>query len=331
MRSVLRSAFAPVVVPVVALIGALVRWKLQGSGNLYTATAKQFWIAHPDFGWTVSDQHPIWLGLEVIAAIAGLVVGLVVAGFVIRWRERKTCRPAKVLRALAWIGAVLPLAVPIAAFASGSGPDHARDTRPVDGATMTPIEAGIAGKIELPAGRYEVVPHPQGSVITAKVKAGGESFTAMFGDPKGSLQLDPGDLSKPVVAEASVATASVDTGISGRSTSARDYLLAAKHPRITWKLDQLVSAKQAGTDQVQIRARGTLGLAGKSHAVEIAGTLKRADADALARLKLAGNVLILTSDFAVPVKETVLASDAKDFDSDSIPIHVSLVLRHTSG
>lgn len=325
----MRSLFAPVALPVVALIAALVRWKLQGSGNLYTATAKQFWVEHPDFGWTVSDQHPIWLGLEVIAVIAAIAVGLVVWAFVIRWRERKTGRPAKVMRILAWVGAAVPLVVPIAAFATGFGPDNARDVRPVDTVAVTPIEAGIAGSIALPAGRYDVVTDSQGSVVTAKVKGGGESFTAIFKDAKGQLTIDPRDLGKPLAAEASVATASVDTGISGRSTSARDYLLASKHPRITFTLAKLVSAKQAGTDQIQYRAKGTIDLGGKTHEVEVSGTLKRADAAALARLKSDGDILILQGDFAISVKESVLAKDASDFDSDTIPIHVSLVLRRT--
>jgi polyisoprenoid-binding protein YceI len=321
--------FAPIALPVVALIAALVRWKLQGSGNLYTATAKQFWVEHPDFGWTVSDQHPIWLGLEVIAVIAAIAVGLVIGAFVIRWRERKTGRRAKVLRILAWVGAVLPLAVPIAAFATGFGPANARDLRPVDTVAVTPIEAGISGSIALPAGRYEVVGDSQGSVVTAQVKGGGESFTARFTDAKGQLQIDPRDLAKPLTAEVSVSSASVDTGISGRSTSAREYLMTSDHPRITFTLVKLVSAKQAGPDQIQYRAAGTIALAGKTHPVEITGTLKRADAAALARLEREGDVLILQADLALAVKETVLAKDASDFDSDSIPIHVSLVLRHT--
>jgi len=31
------------------------------------------------------------------------------------------------------------------------------------------------------------------------------------------------------------------------------------------------------------------------------------------------------------IKETALANDAGDFDGDRFPIHVSLVMRHTSG
>jgi len=44
-----------------------------------------------------------------------------------------------------------------------------------------------------------------------------------------------------------------------------------------------------------------------------------------------GDVLLVQADFSIVVKETALAKDAGDFDGDRIPIHVSLVMRHTSG
>lgn len=317
--------------PVVALIASLLRWNQQGSGNLYTALHKQFWVEHPDFGWTISDRHPLWLGLEVIAVILAIACGLAIGGFIIRRRERKTKRPAKVLRTLAWIFSVLPVAVPVAAFASGFGPARARDTRPIDTPKVTPTEQGIAGSLPLPAGTYEVVAHRQGSVITAQLKAGGESFTAVFGDAKGTATLDPRDLTKPVAASASISSPSVDTGISGRSTSAREYLQSAKFPRIGFKLERLVAASQDSPTQVTYRAAGTVELAGRTHIVEIAGTLKQLDAAALARLELSGDVLLVQGDFSLIIKETVLAPDAADFNTDTIPIHVSLVLRHTNG
>jgi hypothetical protein len=59
--------------------------------------------------------------------------------------------------------------------------------------------------------------------------------------------------------------------------------------------------------------------------------MKKPDAAGLARLGLTGDVLVVQADFAVVIKDTALASDAGDFDGDRIPIHVSLVMRHTSG
>nr|MBA3822105.1 hypothetical protein [Deltaproteobacteria bacterium] len=124
----------------------------------------------------------------------------------------------------------------------------------------------------------------------------------------------------------------VDTGISGRSASARDeYLLADQHPRVTFKLDQVVSARATGPDQLEFRAQGTLGFVGRTHVVEVIGTLRKPDAAALARLGLTGPILIAHADLAIIIKETALGPDAGDFDGDRIPVHVSLVLRHTGG
>lgn len=318
------------VLPLAALIGALVRWQMQGSRNVYTAIDKRFYIPDPDLGWRVSSRHPIWLGLEICAVIAAIAVALVVAGWVIRRREARRGRRATILRAASWIVAGLPLAVPIAAFASGSGPANGLDTLPAQ--QIQGIEAGIVGMIDAPAGRYEVVEHA-GTAITAHLSAGHETFDARFGGGiRGFWQGDPRDLTKLVTADVSVETASVDTGIDERSKHAREaYLLAEKFPRITVAIDKVLAASQAGANTVAFRAHGTLGLIGKTHSVEVTGTLKKPDAAALGRLGLSGDVLLVQADLAIVIKETALAPDAGDFDGDRIPIHVSLVMRHTSG
>ena len=326
----MRSPFAPVVLPLAALIAALVRWQMQGSRNLYTAINKRFYIPDPDLGWRVSSRHPIWLGLEICAVIAAIAVGLVVAGWLVRRREATRGRRATGLRAASWIIAGVPLAVPLAAFASGSGPASALDTLPAS--TIQGIEAGIVGTIDAPAGRYEVIEHA-GTSITAHLSAGHETFDARLGGGiRGAWQGDPHDLTAPVVCEASVDAASVDTGIDERSKHAREaYLLAAKYPRITVALDKVLAASQAGANTVAFRAHGALGLIGKTHSIEVTGTLKKPDAAALARLGLSGEILLVQADFAVVIQQTALASDAGDFDGDRIPIHVSLVMRRTSG
>jgi polyisoprenoid-binding protein YceI len=324
-----------VVLPIVALIGALVRWQVQGSRNLYTALDKRFYIPDPDLGWRISERHPIWLGLEVCAVIAAIAVGLLVGGWIIHRREarRREARRggrATILRAVSWIVACVPLVVPIAAFASGSGPANGLDTLPA--ATIQGIEAGITGIIDAPAGRYDVVEHA-GTAITAHLSAGHETFDARFGGGiRGTWQGDPHDLTRPAGGEISVDAGSVDTGIDERSKHAREeYLYTDKHPRITVTLGQLKAASQAGANTVAFRAQGTLGLIGKTHAIEITGTLKKPDTAALARLGLSGEILLVQADFSIVIKETALAGDASTFDGDRIPIHVSLVMRHTSG
>jgi polyisoprenoid-binding protein YceI len=325
-----RSPFAPVVVPIAALFAALVRWQMQGSRNLHTALDKRFYVPDPDLGWRVSTAHPIWLGLEVCALIAAIVAGIVVVGWIVRRREAKRGQRATVLRAVSWIVAGVPLAVPYFAFSSSPRPENGIDTLPA--ATLRGIEAGITGTLDAPAGRYEIIEHA-GTAITASLHAGGDGFDARFGGGiRGTWQGDPHDLTKPVTSEVSVETASVDTGIDERSSHARDaYLLADKHPRISVAIDRVLAAKQAGADTVGFRAHGTLALIGKTHSIEITGTLKKPDAAALARLGVSGEILLVQADFAVVIKETALASDASTFDGERIPIHVSLVMRHTSG
>jgi len=324
------SPFAPVILPVVALLAALARWKTQGSGNLYTALHKRFYVPDPDLGWQISPRHPIWLGLEVCAVIAGVAAALVVAGWIIRRREAKRGERAQILRGATWLVALVPMIVPIAAFASGGGPSNAKDTLPAS--TIAGIEAGIVGMIDAPAGRYEVIDNA-GTAITAKLSAGHETFDARFGGGiRGAWQGDPHDLSKPIGGEISVETASVDTGIDERSKHARTaYLQADKFPRISVALDKVIAVTQAGPNSITFRAHGTLGLIGKTHAIEVTGTMKKPDAAALTRLGVSGEILLVQADFAVVIKETALASDAGDFDGDRIPIHVSLVMRHTSG
>ena len=297
---------------------------------MYTALHKRFYIPDPDLGWRISPQHPVWLGLEICAVISAIAVGLVIAGWIIRRREVKQGHRATRLRVASWIVAGVPLAVPILAFASGTRPANGIDTLPPS--TIQGIEAGITGILDAPAGRYEVVEHA-GTAITAHLSAGHEAFDARFGGGiRGTWQGDPHDLTKPITAEVSVEAASIDTGIDERSKHAREaYLHADQHPRITVTIDRLIAATQAGANTVGFRAHSTLALIGKTHSVEITGTLKKADAAMLARLGLSGEIVLVQADFAVVIKETALASDAGDFDGDRIPIHVSLVVRHTSG
>jgi polyisoprenoid-binding protein YceI len=327
------SPFAPVVLSVAALIAALVRWQLQGGHGLYTAVSKRLYVPDPDLGWQVSPMHPLWIGLDLCAAIAALAVALVIAGWWIRRREARLGQRATALRRATWVLGAVPLALPILAFASGGGPPNAVATLPES--TIQGIEAGIVGIIDAPAGRYEVVAHP-GTSITARVSAGHETFDARFGGGiHGSWQGDPHDFTRPLVAEISVDAASVDTDNNLRSTHAREeYLLAGKFPKIALALDRVIAANQAGAGAIKFRAHGTLSLIGQTHSVEVTGTLKKPDAAALARLnlkELGADVLLVQAEFPVVIKETALAQDAHDFDGDQIPIQVSLVMRHTSG
>jgi polyisoprenoid-binding protein YceI len=309
--------FTPAAVAAVALVASVIRWFVQGSGNLYTALAKRFYVPDPDLGWRVSTQHPIWLGLEVCGVLLAIVVALVVGGFLIRRRA---------LRIAMWAIAVATLAVPVAAFASGPGPLHGRDTLPPSAAVL--VEDGIEGTLDAPAGRYTVVPHA-GTSITAKLSAGGEAFDARFDhDITGRWQGDPHDLGTPMHADVSVAAAAVDTGVGERTKHAREgYLRAEQFPRITVAIERAVAVRATRPGELVFRAPAIVQLMGKTHAVDVTGSLVKPDAAALTRLGLSGDVLLVQADLALAIHETALAPDAGDFDGDRIPIHVSLVLR----
>lgn len=313
--------------PIAALVASLIRWQLQGSRNLYTALEKRFYVPDPDLGWRVSTQHPIWLGLDACALIAVIAIGVAIGAVVIPRRERSRDARATVLRAVSWIVAVIALAIPVAAFASGPGPLHGRDTLPPSAAVL--VESGIEGALDAPAGRYVVVAHP-GTSITAHLSAGGEAFDARFDrDITGTWQGNPRDLGQPMHAAITVAAAAVDTGVGERTKHAREgYLRAGEFPSITIAIDRVVAVRANGPGNLAFRAPVTVQLMGKTHAVEATGTLVRPDAAALARLGLAGDILLVQADFALAIHETALAPAAGDFDGDRLPIHASLVLRH---
>jgi len=308
--------FLPVVLVVAALLASLARWALQGSHNIYTALAKRFYVPDPDLGWRISNQHPLWLGLEICAVLLATAIGLALVLVFVR---------RKIVAIGAHVVGVLTLAVPILAFASGAGPIGGKDTLPPSAAVK--LEGGIEGALGAPAGDYAVVSHA-GTAVTAHLSAGGEAFDARFGDVTGTWHGDPHDLAKPVHAEISVATASVDTGVGERSKHAREkYLVADQFPRITVEILKVLAVRQTSANEIAFRAAGTANLMNKAHAIEITGVMQQPDAAALQRLGVSGDVLLVQADFSLVIAETALAADAHDFDGDRFPVHVSLVLR----
>lgn len=328
----MRSAFAPIALALIALGAGLARWLMQGSRNFYTAFDKQFYVPGPADTWVISDERAVWIGLDSFGAVFGALIALAVGGWFIRRRERKSGERSKKLRALAWIVAGAQLVLPLLAFAKGFGPAGGRDIRPQREAVVIDTAAQpapITGALELPAGRYEVVASKV-TEIAVRLKAGGDSFDARFAEGvTGSWRADPKDLTKPMTAEVIAVADNVDTGIGARTNHAREgFLKTATFPKLGWKLEQLVAARQDGPGKVVFRAKGSAELMGKTHPVEVTGSLKQADEAALKALGLTGAVLIAEADFSLVIKETALAPDAASFTGDRFPIHVSLVLRH---
>lgn len=322
-----RSPFAPLVLPLVALVASVVRWTVQGTGNVYTSLHQRFFVPDPTFDWKESSQHPLWLGLEAIAVVGGLLVAVLVAALWIRQRQKKN-KSVTVLRALQWVGAVLPLVIPLAAFASGPGPENGRLTLPEDASVEAPTE-GLEGKLELPGGTYDVLAHPDITWVNAKIKAGGDDFDARFsGKPEGSWQADPSDFTKPMTAQLSFEAASVETGVDLRSEHARgEYLQTAKFPRIAFTLKRLSAARQDGPASISFRGVGEIELVGGKTEVEITGSIKALAADKKAALGIGDKPAAqVKASFTLPVAKTQLKPS--DYDTPTFPIQVSAVLVH---
>jgi polyisoprenoid-binding protein YceI len=322
-----RPPYAAAVLPLAALVAGVVRWVLQGSGNVYTAPDKRFYVPDRDLGWRVVEG-PLWLGLEVLAIVGGVLVAALVAAWIIGRREGKTGQRWSLARGALWVVAALPLAVPAVAFASGGRPAGAKDELPT-GVTAAAPTSGIDGALDAPAGRYTPLAH-DGTSLTAHLSAGGEAFDARFGGVEGALTLDPKNLTAAITGEITAKVETVDTGIALRSQHAReDYLKGGTHPTVGFRLGQLVAARADGPDVIAFRAKGTALLLGKEHPVEITGTLRALDAAGRQRLGIqAPAALIANADLALSIKETALAPDAGDFDGDRLPVHASLVLVH---
>lgn len=315
--------------PALALAAGLGRWLLQGSGNLYTAWTRRYYLPDELLGWRVVHDGPVWLGLEVLAVVAATAVGVGLAAWWLRRRERRGKAVGTRLLAGLWLVAALPLAMPIWAFASGTSPSEARDRLPItEGVALEAAPTGVSGRLAgAPSGRYRVVAG-EGSAITARLKAGGESFDARFaGGIEGALTIDTASVQRGIAASVRVDAASVDTGVTGRSKSARDYLKVTDFPTLGFTLDELLAARQGKTaDAVEFWARGTIDMMGQKIPITVRGRARALDAGGRSRFQLNGPGLLITGDFSIALPDTPLAGDAGDFDTNDVPINATLVL-----
>ena len=314
------------------------RWLVQGSGNVYTAPSRRYYLPDDLLGWRVVHDGPVWLGLEVLAVLGAVGVAVAVGAWWIRRRERREQTVWRPLRPALWLLAALPLAVPVWAWTSGLSPDEARDRLPVaEGVELEAAPAGVSGRLaDAPAGRYQVVAG-EGSAITAGLKAGGDSFDARFtGNIDGFLSIDTRSLAEATKSGLSVSVrvdaASVDTGITTRSKHAREYLKVEEFEDLRFTLGQLLAARQgADASSVEFWARGAIEMMGQKIEVTVRGQLRVLDAEARERFALQAPGLLAKTDFTLSLTDTPLAGDAGDFDVTDIPIHASLVLVHRPG
>ena len=327
---------APVAIAVAAagLIG--LRYGAQGAGNVYTDTARAFYLEDPVLGWTLTHERWLWLGLDALGLVLTLGLGTLamawLSGLLARKHRAGALGRSPVRLALTsfWIGAALCAvtpALPLAAFASGLPPAEARAHLPTAARPTLPApdEPALAQRwSHLPAGRYEVLPHPEANAVVARLTAGGETFEARFSPVTGAATLAPHDLSATTVAF-TVPAASVDTGIPLRSSHARDDLRANDHPSIVLTTERLARVAPDGPDAIRFEGDATVTLMGAKLTLPIRGTVRRLDADARNALGVStAEALLVTASLELSLDRTPLGADA--FDRPEAPLSIRLLL-----
>lgn len=316
------------------LIAWLARWLLQGESVVWTDVARPFWVERGLLGWVETDQRWVWLGLEGLAAVAGVVLGTL-ALLILLPRLARFPKVAGALRVLAPVGATVAMAAPVLpawAFVSGFPPEGARRLLPDAAVTMPsgPSGQGDDGAAMAPAiGRWRVDGGAAGTLVVARIAAGEEEFDAKFKPAEGELTIV-----SPITASSarvSVPAASISTGVELRDSHAREYLLADKVGAIALslpKIDQVVFSGASCTWS----GRGRVSLMGRELEVPVAGTLTLLDAAQRQEVGLAAGgagpsgdkALLATATFTLSVGATPL--DKSNFDKDAIAITGRFVL-----
>lgn len=305
------------------------RWLAQPGENVYTTLDTILYVPDPDLGWRAAESAPLFVGLDLLAALVAAVVATLAAAYWIRRRERRTGERRRRARRLLTAAAIAPLAVPAAAFLSGTGPDGVRAALPAS--LAEPPDTGVEGSIpDMPAGTYEVAEHPESNIV-ASLEAGGDTFQARWETGvSGYWRGDPGDFRQPMAAEISVEAALVETGIGRRDEHTREYLEVDSHPTLGFELRGIDTAGPDGGG-IAYSARGEAQLMGRRHDVRITGALRPVSPEARERLDLpGGDILVATAEFSLHLEDTALADDADSFDALEIPIRAALVLRYAT-
>ena len=322
-----RSLYWVLALPVVALVLAGIRLAMQGSAKLYTEPSKQFYVPDPDLGFRLDSASYHWLGLERTVGIVALAGFLLVAAFLLLRRERNKNIEMTKARLGLWLLSPLGLIVPVLAFLSGTPPDDALAEAPTTKMVKT---AGFEASLPTaPSGRYIINQH-DGTLAAARLKAGGESFEAKFPSGwRGYWQGDPSKLSATMSGEVFFAAGSIKTGSDLRNTHSSEYLKVEEFPEIGFRLDKLTgTAKTDNPAKVSFTGEGTITILGKEIVTPVSGTVTELDSLGKNRLKLGdAPALVVNASVTIQISETPIdAGDA--FDSDEIPINVSLVMTY---
>ncbi|MFO0748409.1 MAG: YceI family protein [Myxococcota bacterium] len=295
-----------------AALGAalwLARWLVQGESTIYTDVARRFYVADATLGWVQTPASWVWLGLEGLGAIVGVLVGTGAMAFAAR--RFAAGKLGRVARVLAMAGAALGCLAPVLpawAWFSGLPPADAEIVLPDRPAPIprsaTPIQAR----------RLVVAPNAAASLLVVRIAAGEETFDARFGPVTGSVDLDTR------AASIAVPAASIETGVGLRDSHAKGYLEADKFATIALAVHDIALGKDG-----ELTAKGDLALMGRSIPVALKGTASVLAEAQRKELGIGAAEAVLTNaSFDVSIATTAL--DPKNFDADRLVVTVRLVL-----
>jgi polyisoprenoid-binding protein YceI len=317
---------------VLGLVAWGARWLIQGGDVIYTDVARAFWVADPLQGWVETADRWVWLGLEGLGAVLGVVVGT--TGMLVAAAKFKHTTAQKVATVASRLGAVVAMAAPILpawAFVSGMPPAGAQRLLPLNTAPVAQGEPRPESKagFAVVSGKWQVA-DSKANLLAARVTAGGETFDGKFGPISGEVELVAERLGESK-ATFSVPATSIDTGVELRNTHAQGYLDAENHKTISLVIPKLDSVTAGANEAARaFSTEGELTIMGKPLKLPVTGTLVLLTAAERTELGVTSNEAVLVSaSFVLPVLKTPL--DRKNFDVDELPLTVRLVIAPSAG
>jgi polyisoprenoid-binding protein YceI len=293
------------------------RWLLQGEAIVYTDVARAFWVADPTLGWVETTDKWVWLGLDGLGLLGGVVLGTAVCALIGRRGALGLPRVARVLSRLGAAVGALGWVIPAWAFVSGMPPAGAQRLLP-DAEVIAPNKAANVPPMDVPSGVWKVVENPANTLV-ARISAGGETFDAKFGPLTGEARIDAASLAKST-ASFSAPSPSIETGVELRNNHAKGYLAVDKFPAITLALRGIEAVTGPSPEVRRLSAQAEVGILGKTLTVPVEGSLTVVAQSELVRLGLkAGPVLLVSAAFKVQIAATGL--NRANFDADDITIN----------
>ena len=145
------------ILPCVSAGLALIRWLWQDTGNVWSKLDLKVYLPDPDLGWRRTEMGYTWIGLDSIAVLLCLAVGVYIVARVLQGRRGRGVLWGQ--RAAQCVAAA-SLLLPAYAFWGGLPESGAKETRPT--AVIEAPTGGVnASLVGAPSGRYVVVSHPE--------------------------------------------------------------------------------------------------------------------------------------------------------------------------